>query len=104
MKADYDSEADAILIELEEVGRWDSEVGVDEGGLCAVALRDDRPVAVTLRYPRERSGLLGEAAKRFDLDELGLTATLQAALAAPDHLVTVAVNPRELAGSEAKAA
>jgi hypothetical protein len=104
MKADYDSEADAVLIELEEVDRWDDDVRVDEEHLCGVAVVGKRPVAVTLRYPAEYIDLLRAAAKRFDLDTMALTATVQAALAAPDHEVTVEVNPQALAGSKAEAA
>lgn len=101
MRADYDSEADAILIELEEVDRWDDEVSIDEAMFCGVAFRTGRPVGVSLRYPREEFRLLQSAAKRFGLDATALEATTQAALAAPDHIVTVDVNPRVLAGSEA---
>ncbi len=104
MKADYDSEADAVLIEIEEVELWDNDVRVDEEHLCGVALVGKRPVAVTLRYPVEYLDLLGEAAKRFDLDAMALTATVQAALAAPDHEVTVDVNPQALAGGKAETA
>ncbi|MFT3866394.1 MAG: hypothetical protein QM729_19210 [Solirubrobacterales bacterium] len=93
MKADYDSEADAILIELEEVDRWDDEVAIDEAHLCGVALRDDRPVAVSLRHPRKRRDLLQQAARRFDLDATRLDAAVQAALAAPDRAITVARLP-----------
>jgi hypothetical protein len=41
--------------------------------------------------------LLGRAAERFGLDAVGLLATTQAALAAPDHEVRVEVDPRVLA-------
>lgn len=90
MNADYDTRADAILIELEQVDRWDDEVGIDPDHLCGVAFSDDRPVAVSLRYPREQSGLLREAASRFGLDGSALDAALQAALAAPDQTITTA--------------
>jgi hypothetical protein len=97
MKADYDSEADAILIEIEEVDHWDNGVSIDDAMYCQVAFRDRRPVGVTLRYPREEMHLLGRAAERFGLDAVGLLATTQAALAAPDHEVRVEVDPRVLA-------
>ncbi|HTR74102.1 MAG TPA: hypothetical protein VMH33_02450 [Solirubrobacterales bacterium] len=101
MKADYDSEADAILIEIEEVDHWDRGVTVDDADFCEVAFLDDRPVGVSLRYPREEIRLLRRASERFGLDATALEATTQAALAAPDRIVTVDVNPRVLAGSAA---
>jgi hypothetical protein len=104
MKADYDSEADAVTIEIEAVDRWEANFEVDEDLLCGVAMTEDRPVAVTLRYPTEHLDLLREAGERFDLDPMALTATVQAALAAPDHEVTVDVNPDALSGGGAEAA
>jgi hypothetical protein len=101
MKADYDSEADAIMIDLVEVDQWDHKVMIDDADYCGVAFLHDKPVSVTLRYPKEEIGLLGDAARRFDLNELALRATTHAALAAPDHLVTVDVDPQVLAGSGA---
>lgn len=98
MKADYDSEADAILIELEEVDRWDEDVRLDDAMLCGVALRGKRPVAVSLRYPREELELLDLAAERFDLNATALLATAYAALAAPDREVTVEVGRKRVTG------
>ena len=103
MKADYDSEADAILIDIVEVDHWDHQEMVDEAEYCGVAFNHGKPVAVTLRYPREEADLLARAAARFDLDEMTLRATAQAALEAPNHVVTVDVDPQVLAGSEAPA-
>jgi len=100
MKADYDSEADAILIEIEVVDRWDRGVTVDDADFCEVAFLGGRPVGVTLRYPQEEFRLLRNAAERFGLDATALEATTQAALAAPDRVVTVEVDPRILVGSE----
>jgi hypothetical protein len=104
MKADYDSEADAVLIEFEDVARWDEDVRVDDAQLCGVAISGKRPVALTLRSPAEHLDLLREASRRFGLDAMALTATVQAALAAPDHEVTVEVNPHALSEGRAEAA
>jgi len=104
MKADYDSEADAILIEVEHVDHWDHGVMIDDADFCEVAILGGRPVGVSLRYPREEFRLLKSAAERFGLDATTLEATTQAALAAPDRVVTVDVNPRVLLGGEAQAA
>jgi hypothetical protein len=101
MKADYDSEADAILIELEEVDHWDHDVRIDDAMFCGVAFRHERPVGVSLRYPREELRLLEVAAKRFGLDATALVATTQTALAAPDRPVTVEVGSRLAAAKTA---
>ncbi len=96
MKADYDSEADAILIELEEVDHWDDDVRVDDEMFCGVAFSGGRPVGVSLRYPREEVGLLKVAAEQFGLNAAALVAATQAALAAPDHEVVIEVGRRHL--------
>jgi hypothetical protein len=103
MKADYDSRADAILITLEEVDGWEDEVGIDDAHLCGVALRDERPVAVSLRYPREQSSLLWKAARRFDLDAAALDSILELALSAPDKVVTT-TGGRPMVDDEPRAA
>jgi hypothetical protein len=102
MKADYDSEADAILIDIVDVDHWDHEIGIDDYS-CAVAIRAGKPVAVSLLYPRENFELLDEASRRFELDAVALRATARAALAAPDHVVTVGVDARVLGVSEVAA-
>lgn len=104
MKADYDSEADAILIEIESVDHWDRSAQIDEDMFCDVAFRDGRPVAVSLLYPREELRLLDEAADRFELDAGVLRAAAQAALALPDREVTVEAGPRRLVGEAPAAA
>jgi len=54
LKADYDSEADALSIALIEVDRWDDGVGVDED-FCNVAFSQGQPANVALLYPAEIS-------------------------------------------------
>lgn len=96
MKADYDSEADAILIELEEVDHWDDDFRIDDEMLCGVAFSGGRAVGVTLRYPRKELNLLKVAAERFGLNATALIAATQAALAAPDREVFIEVGRRHL--------
>ncbi len=91
MKADYDSQADAVSIDLYEVDRWDDGEGVDED-FCSVAFSKGRVVNVSLLNPREHLPLLEVAARRYDLDAVALVAAAQAALAAPDRAVTVEVS------------
>lgn len=93
MKADFDSEANALSIDLIEVPRWDySEKAFPR---VNVAITGGRPVNVELLYPD--LGLeqpLKVAAERFDLDAEALIAAAQAAIAAPDRMVTLDVGVR----------
>jgi hypothetical protein len=68
---------------------------------CSIAFSGERVANVSLLFPRDSLDLLDEAARRFGLDALGLRATTQAALAVPDHIVTVEVDPVKQPGSEA---
>jgi hypothetical protein len=90
MKADYDSKADAVSIDLIEVDRWDGGDGVDDD-YCNVSFSKGRVANVALLNPRHHLQLLELAAERYDLDAVALVAAAQAALAAPDHVVTVEV-------------
>jgi hypothetical protein len=91
MKADYDSQAEALSIDLVEVDRWDDGDPIDDT-YCNVALRKGRPVNVELLDPADHLDLLDVVAQRFALDSAALRATAQAALAAPDRVVTVTLD------------
>jgi len=97
VKADYDSEANALLITLLEGARCDDGDSVDKQELCNVGLVQGRVTSVELLYPADNLKLLEEAAERFDLDAQGLLAAAGAALAAPDRAVTIGLS-RRLAG------
>lgn len=93
MKADYDSEANALSIDLADTRRWDDSKAV--GQRVNVAIASGRPVNVELLYPNlgiEKP--LRAAADRYDLDAEALIAAAQAAIAAPDRAVTVEVAVR----------
>lgn len=90
MKADFDSKANALSIDLIEVDRWDDSEDVDES-YCHIALRKGQPVNVELLNPAEHLDLLPLAAKRFDLDSEALLAAAKAALSAPNRAVTLDV-------------
>lgn len=96
MRADYDSQANAISIKLSGdagAGRADE---VHPRGI--VALNRDRPVELQLLYPE--LGVeepLGAVARAYDLDEEALVAATRAALAAPDRSVTLDVAVRSAA-------
>lgn len=93
MRADYDSEANALSIDLVDARRWEGSEGV--GQRVNVAFANGEPVNVELLYPD--LGLekpLHAAADRFELDAEALIAAAQAAIAAPDRAVTVDVAAR----------
>ncbi len=96
MKADYDSEANALSIDLVEVERWDCDEDVD-GSYCHVAIAGGHPVNVELLDPSDHLDLLQEASERYGLDGTALVAAAQAALAAPDRVVTLDVAVRAAA-------
>lgn len=93
MRADYDSEADALSIELRQVERFDHQEQVDDD-YCNVGIVDGRAVDVELLYPARHLDLLEAAAERYGLDGTALVAAAQAALAAPDRVVEVEVAAR----------
>jgi hypothetical protein len=90
MRADYDSEADALSIELRQVDRLDHQEQVDDD-YCNVGIVNDTVVDVELLYPAKNLDLLLIAAERYDLDSAALRAAAQAALAAPDRVVRLEV-------------
>lgn len=96
MRADYDSRADALSIELLGVPRWDGGEEIDDT-YCNVALAKGRPANVELLSPRDHLELLELVAERFGLDAAALRAAAQAALAAPDRVVSLEVAARATA-------
>lgn len=93
MRADYDSQANAISITLSKQERAERADQVHSRAI--VALHDGRPVEVQLLNPD--LGIdepLGAAAGAYSLDREALVAAVQAALAAPDRSVTLDVAVR----------
>lgn len=96
MKADYDSNADTIQLELEPVDRLDRDDASVAGVI--VGIRDERPVMVDLIDARTKiEEPLRAAAERYELDAEALIAAARAALAAPDRTVTLDVAVRAAA-------
>ena len=91
MKVDYDTEANAIAITIEEVP--DSELPASSDAVherCTVAVVAGRPIDVEILYPD--LGIdepLAAAAARYELDLEALSAAARSALAAPDRVVTL---------------
>jgi hypothetical protein len=96
MKADYDSEANALSIDLIDVPCWDDGEEIDDS-YCNVAFYKGRPANVELLNPRDHLDLLAVVAERFALDHVALRIAAEAALAAPDRPVTVAIGARAAA-------
>jgi hypothetical protein len=88
MKADFDSEANALAIELIDVDRWDDGDEFDEH-YCNIAFSKGRLAYIGLLYPSENLHLLEAVAGSYDLDAEKLLALARAALAAPDRAVTI---------------
>lgn len=90
MRAEYDSQADAISITLFPASEGASGDEVHERAIVAIV--DGRPVEVQLLYPSLGTDEpLGAAAKRYSLDVEALEAAARAALAAPNRKVEVDV-------------
>lgn len=93
MKADFDSKANALSIDLGAPRHWDHSEKVASRTFVAIA--GETPVNVELLFPD--LGIdepLRAAAKRFDLDAEALIAAARAAIAAPDRPVTLEVGVR----------
>jgi len=95
MRADYDSKADTLAIDLEAADCAD--YGDDETHRAAVVhIAGDRPVAFDVLGAGEvdLDEVLAAVAQRYALDVEALTAAARSALAAPDRVVELAVRAR----------
>jgi hypothetical protein len=97
MRAEYDSDADALSIDLIEVDRWDGPDQSVDDSLCTVALAGGKAANVELLAPATHLELLDRAAQRYDLDAEALQAAARSALAAPDRVVVLDVAGRTMA-------
>lgn len=88
MKADFDSEANALAIELIDVDRWDDGYGFDED-YCNLGFSKGRLVYIGLLCPNDNFHLLEAVSENYELDAEELIASAKAAMAAPDRAVTV---------------
>lgn len=93
MRADYDSQANAISIALS--GQESAERADEVHPRAVVALHDGYPIELQLLYPDLGIAEPLEAVSRaYALDKEALVAAVQAALAAPDRSVTLDVAVR----------
>jgi hypothetical protein len=91
MRADYDSQADALDIEVVRFKHYDYQEQVHDSW-CTVGFAGGRLVDVELLTPAEHLDLLEVVAERYDQDGIALIAAAKAALAAPDRIVTLDVS------------
>lgn len=96
MKADYDSEANAIAITLVEGKATDPVTREDRvHERAGVLLVDDQPVWIEVLYPDLGTDEpLQAVADAHAVDLESLRAAAQSALAAPDREVTLRLSPR----------
>lgn len=90
MRADYDSQANALSIDLRQFDRYERQDEVDDD-YCTVGFAGGAPVRVSLLSPAKHLDLLDVAAELYGLDGVALLAAAQAALAAPDRVVELEV-------------
>jgi hypothetical protein len=90
MRADYDSEANALSIDLTRFDLFERQEQVHDT-YCHVGFAKGVPANVELLNPAEQLGLLDVVADRYDLDGEALLTAAQAALAAPDRVVELEV-------------
>ena len=85
MRADFDSEADALSIDLNVAGRWDGNVEIDDPH-CRVAPSGGVPVNIGL-------DLLEMAAEVTGVEARALKAAATSAITVPDTVVTLEFSP-----------
>ncbi len=90
MRADYDSEADALDLELFAFERFEGQEPVHDT-YCQVGFVNGTPASIELLNPADQIPLLDVAAERYDLDATALKAAARAALAAPDRVIQIEV-------------
>jgi len=88
VKVDFDSEANALAIELIDVDRWDDGDGFDKD-YCNLGFSKGRLVYIGLLHPSDNLHLLKAVSETYDLDAEKLIAVAKAALAAPDRGLTI---------------
>jgi hypothetical protein len=93
MRVDYDSQADALDIELFRFEHLEHQDSVHDTW-CQVGFASGRPSCIEVLSPAKHLDLLDVAAERYDLDGPALRAAAQAALAAPDRVVELEVAAR----------
>jgi len=88
MRADFDSKANALDLELFRFEHYDYQEQVDDD-FCTVGFAGGELADVELLDPADHLDLLEIVARLYDLDGTALLAAAKAALAAPDRLVTM---------------
>lgn len=98
MRVEYDSQANALSIDLVDERELPTQYGEELGAQCVVAIdAAGRPVKVEVLDPaRWLEEALSAASERYGLDREALEAA-RSALAAPDRVVVIEVGARAAA-------
>ena len=96
MRIDYDSQANALDIEITPFKYFERQEQVHDS-YCTVGFSGGQLVDVELLNPAEHLDLLDVVADRYDLDAEALLAAAKAGLAAPDRVVKLEVAGRAVA-------
>ena len=102
MRAEYDSEADALSIDIRDVEHWDGVIWVDDD-FCNIATENGVPAAVELISPVERLDLLAKAAPKAGVEADKLIAAAKSAIAAADRTVSLDFSEVHAPGSQTSA-
>ena len=92
MRAEYDTQADALSINLVDARPWDESISIDDT-YCHLAMSQGVAVNIELLSPSRSLHFLDAAAKRAGIDPDEVQAAARSALAAPDRQVTLRFSP-----------
>jgi hypothetical protein len=95
MRAEYDSQADALSLDRLQVEHWDGADEPIDDAFCQVALTGGSPANIELLAPADHLDLFDRVAERYGLDQRALRATARTALGAPERIVELDVSPAE---------
>lgn len=88
MRAEYDSEADALSIDLIDAKHWDDSVEIHDT-YCRVAFENGVAANIELLSPSEALRYLRPAGELAGVEPELLEAAARSALAAPDRTVSL---------------
>ncbi|MCO5316393.1 MAG: hypothetical protein M9938_09580 [Solirubrobacterales bacterium] len=102
MRAEYDSEADALSIELIDAERWNGAIWIDDD-YCHIATENGVPANIELLSPKINLGLLDRAAPRAQVSSDKLIAAARCAIEAADRTVSIDFSEIHSPGSQTAA-
>jgi len=88
IRAEYDSQADALSIDLVEATHWDDAIWIDDD-YCHISLEHGVPANIELLSPADNLRFLRPAGEAAGVEPELLEAAARSALAAPDRTVSL---------------